>query len=160
MNTDSNTVMHAFTVDTENNAEVQCPECGLSRSINVEGFRYSREVFTFHCPCGCEFRGTFDFRSGWIRRVTLTGEYHNPRSDDSDQMQVQVLSMDGLNFRTPSRHDIARGDLINLSFRLDNVMSTEIRRQARVINITESGIEAEFHNRPPYDPDLGFYLMP
>lgn len=149
-----------FTVDRENNARIICPECGLERIINVAGFRYSRDNFTFRCQCGSQFRGNFDFRSGWVRRVELEGEYFNPRSDDSDRMRVQLLSMDGLNFRTLARHDIEHGDLINLTFRLDNVLGTEIRRQARVTSVSAAGIEAEFHNRPPYDPDLGFYLMP
>ncbi len=160
MITEQEHTVHNFHVDSDNQVRIECPECGLARFLNAEGFRYVRDVFIFSCQCGAEFRGAFDFRNGWMRRVNLGGEYYNPRSDDSDEMRIEVLSMDGLAFRTLGRHSIERGDILNINFRLDNVLSTEIRRQARVLNVTDTAIEVEFHRRPPYDPDLGFYLMP
>lgn len=95
-----------------------------------------------------------------IRKKTiLNGKFLNTRTKRRGRFHTLDISFRGLKFTFESRHRIAQGDILMISFKLDNTQTTEITRKVRAVYINEKQVGAEMINPPPLDPDLGFYLM-
>lgn len=93
--------------------------------------------------------------------VNFAGEYRNEKTGDSGRMEVESLSLRGIDFvnLTPGNL-IMKNDLLEISFHLDDSNKTLIQRKAKVTASDEDTIHAVFIKLQTYDKDLGFYLMP
>jgi two-component system cell cycle response regulator len=49
--------------------------------------------------------------------------------------------------------------MLHIKFNLDNANRTEIKRQVLIQTIDDNYYEAIFYNPPPFDKDLGFYII-
>jgi hypothetical protein len=63
-----------------------------------------------------------------------------------------------LKFITSNPGAIQVGDILSVSFTLDNARKSNIKRQVQVRHVNNDHVGVEFVNPPPYDKDLGFYL--
>ena len=59
----------------------------------------------------------------------------------------------------PEEYLLAEGDLIEVSFRLDDKNNTPVQRQARIRVVRGRFVGAEFTDHLVRDKALGFYLM-
>ena len=93
------------------------------------------------------------------KSVSLNGFYVHPKTRNSVPIKVKQLSMQALGFTIPTSQSLGIDAFLDIQFVLDNIKRSVIKRQVIVREITADHIRAEFYNPPPYDSDLGFYLL-
>jgi hypothetical protein len=101
-----------------------------------------------------------DRRRYYRKGVDLPGQYHNSRTDKHKKVQILDISFRGLKFTADELEDIQSGDLLSVSFTLDNAKRSQIKRRVKVRYVNQDQAGTEFINPPEYDKDLGFYLLP
>jgi hypothetical protein len=67
--------------------------------------------------------------------------------------------MGGLGFKLREPGDIGPGDIVKVSFNLDDQRRSHISRQVEVRIVRDRYVGAEFISERDMDKHLGFYLM-
>ncbi len=94
------------------------------------------------------------------KKFQLAGEYRHVRSREFGPFSVEHLSLQGIRFTVrKAYHSIKENDFLDINFTLDNKKQSEIKRRLLVKTVKDKLIEGDFYNPPPFDSDLGFYLM-
>ena len=93
------------------------------------------------------------------KKVSLSGSFVNYTKKNHGELTIKLISTKGVSFETATGHDIEKEDLLNIVFNLDNTKKTQIKRQLSIQTVGHHYYEATFYNPPPYDKDLGFYIM-
>jgi len=55
-------------------------------------------------------------------------------------------------------HQISSNDILDMKFKLDNTLRSEIRKPVKVMWVRGRIVGAQFNERKLYEKDLGFYL--
>jgi hypothetical protein len=95
----------------------------------------------------------------------LDGHYDNltkknVTSPNTTNCTVKDLSFGGIRLEIKGKHLIEAGDVLMVSFELDNAKKTRIRRKISVKRVSGNIIGAEFTGKSEHDAALGFYVMP
>lgn len=91
--------------------------------------------------------------------VMLSGDYRHFNKGSHGYITVVKLSIRAVCFETMRLVDIKSDDILDISFNLDDSRKSLIKRRVRVKSVDAKLVEAEYYNPPPYDKNLGFYLM-
>ena len=75
------------------------------------------------------------------------------------EVYVKDISRQGLGFLMLSVCDIKIGDILEVTFRLDDANKTVISKQVEVKSILDLFVGCQFAGPQWYDKKLGFYLM-
>lgn len=140
-------------------ANIVCDKCGCGVVLDPKDDPVLVENFGFRCRCGNVFRCRIEQRKQYRRRVELKGTYINRVTRDKNSMIVRDISLGGIGFRAPERHGINEGDVLEVSFTLDDGRGTELDRVVTVKVVKNRKIGCEFSEKPLYDRELGFYLL-
>jgi hypothetical protein len=148
-------------VDSDNNATLLCPHCGISKTANVEKLKVRGDPLRIRCMCGEAFSVTFEFRKAHRKATNLVGHYCKlPARDDWHGMTVKNVSSTGVGFETYNPHDLSKGDEVMVKFTLDDTKRSELKRDVIVRVVKDKYIGCEFSDPDLFDKTLGFYLMP
>lgn len=98
-------------------------------------------------------------RHQFRKNVCLNGKVVNNRNLEEDDVLINDLSFDGINFSPIDLWDFYKGDTAYLEFRLNNKNRSKIETYVKIKHITHKKIGGEFVSRPRLDADLGFYIM-
>lgn len=160
--------MKTVYVDDTNYATIVCPGCGCTTKIDTTKYRNTQKKLKAKCKCGEVFRFTIEFRKHYRKKVKLPGEYNKKvklpgeyiilGKRDQGEIIVEDLSMSGIRFVTMRPHQITADDTLEVIFKLNNPMRTEIRKSVKVIWIKDRIVGAQFSDPNLKDKDLGFYL--
>ena len=93
------------------------------------------------------------------RDVTLSGEYRHITRYGQGYITIVKLSIKGVCFKTLRQNNLSSGDMLDITFTLDDSRQSLIERKVTVESVDGQLIEANYYNPPPYDKNLGFYLM-
>lgn len=93
------------------------------------------------------------------KKVSLHGTFVHYANKDHGYLTIKRVSTQGVSFETKSNHAFAIDDMLNIEFTLDNAKRSKIKRQASIQTIDGNYYDAIFYNPPPYDKDLGFYMI-
>jgi two-component system, cell cycle response regulator len=93
------------------------------------------------------------------KAVSLRGHCQYLKSKKNILIKVERISMVSIGFRVVAPVKISPRDYLNIQFILDDQKRSVINRQALVLEVDGNYIYADFHNPPPYDKDLGFYVL-
>ena len=93
------------------------------------------------------------------KKVSFPGTFVHYAKKDHGYLTIKLISTIGVSFEIASSHVIARDDLLNIVFNLDDAKRSQIKRQVSIQTIDKKYYEATFYNPPPYDKNLGFYFM-
>ncbi len=148
-----------FYVDVKDQVTIICPKCAKKKSIDATKFKNSKSALKVNCPCGEEFRCIFEFRKFFRKRVSLQGEFTNVRTGEKAEVVVDSISMEGLGFMAKTGHKIEPGQMLTVTFNLDNKMSTPVERTIKVTSVRGNSIGAMFFGSAR-NKTVGFYLMP
>ncbi len=66
--------------------------------------------------------------------------------------------MTGIRFESLKPHQISSNDLLEVKFKLDNPLRSEIRKVVKVIWIKDRIVGANYTETKFYEKDLGFYM--
>jgi hypothetical protein len=148
-----------YYVSDDNQITINCPSCGAVTETDVSKFKDIKREIKVKCKCKKIFSCSLEFRKHYRKMVKLAGEYLNLSSKERDIMVVTDISLGGVSFRTIEQHTINKGELLNLTFKLNDKKKTEIKIQAKAMSVSDYNVGAKFHGPHPYKKDLTFYFM-
>ena len=144
-----------------NKAEITCPECHTTRTLNVASLRSSKKRLKAKCGCGCVFDMSdfsLDMRKFYRKRTNLRGSYSSINMNKTGFMRVKNVSYTGVSFELEKKAAIEIGDTLGVRFVLDDNQKTEIHRAVVVKNVRDKLIGAEFSDNQVFDIELCYYL--
>ena len=145
-------------VDDDNQSIIICPKCGFEKNVDVTKFKDTPKKLKAKCKCGETHRFTIEFRKTYRKDVRLAGEYIAQKKDDKGEIIVRELSLAGIRFESLKPHKIYLNNILEVKFKLDNPLKSEIRKLVKVIWIKDRFVGANFTETKFYEKDLGFYL--
>ena len=146
-------------VDNNNRATVICHSCGHSKQFDVTKFRNLNKTLRCRCKCGKSFFCTLEFRQYFRKKTKLRGHFTFLKDCFKHKIFVNDLSHKGINFSMLSVCDIKIGDMLEVTFTLDDTNKTVIRKQVEVKSVRAQIIGGCFTDTQSYDKGLRFYLM-
>ena len=150
--------MEKIYVDKSNRARVTCPKCGFEKIVDITNFKNTQKRAKAKCVCGESFRFTFEFRKNYRKNVRLPGEYIVKGTGEKGDVIIRDLSLTGIRFESLKPHQISTNDILDVKFRLDNSVRSEIRKLAKVIWVKDRIVAAHYSETKLFEKDLGFYL--
>jgi hypothetical protein len=148
-------------VNQDDTAVLVCPNCGLSKNINVAKFKAGRDSLKIRCKCQSTFSVSFEFRKAHRKKTNLIGYYSRlPACKDSHGMLVKNISQTGIGFATSGPHNLMKGTEFRVTFTLDDAKQSKIEKNVVVRVIEDKYVGCEFTDPSIFDKTLGFYLMP
>ena len=150
--------MNTVYVDDTNQASVLCPKCGFEKIVDITNFKNTQKRAKAKCVCGESFRFTFEFRKNYRKSVRLPGEYIVKGTGEKGDVIIRDLSLTGIRFESLKPHQISTNDILDVKFRLDNSVRSEIRKLAKVMWVRDRIVAAHYSETKLFEKDLGFYL--
>jgi hypothetical protein len=147
-------------VNEKNEATIRCSECGRKKTANVGQYKDTGKKIKVTCPCGAAFLVSFEMRRYYRKPVNLMGDFSKDGADEEvGTMAVVDVSLGGVGIRTVYDHGLQVGDIIRVTFELDNGQQSPICRNAIIRKINGRAIGVEFCDNKN-DKALAFYVMP
>jgi hypothetical protein len=159
MNKDTCPIQRCYP-DEKNRITITCPHCSKSKRVDATPFTASKREMRIKCSCGSPFISTIEYRKCYRKITKLGGDFVNKETGEDGEMLVWDLSKTGLGFTPTSPHKLKTGDVVHVSFILDNLNRDKIKRAVRVLNIQGNRIGGEFLLGQPTSRELNFYLLP
>jgi hypothetical protein len=138
---------------------IVCPHCGFEKNIDTTSFNGTQKNLKVECKCGEFLEFILEFRKYYRKNVSLAGEYIVQGKREKGEMIIRELSMKGIRFESLKPHKISINDTLDVAFRLDNPLRSEIRRIFKAIWIRNRMVGANCIEPKLYEKDLGFYLQ-
>jgi hypothetical protein len=145
-------------VDDINRVTIICPKCGFEKNIDTTNFKDTQKELKGRCRCGETYQFTIEFRKRHRKDVRLPGEYIVQEKGEKGEIIIRELSLSGIRFESLMPHQMLKDDTLELKFKLDNPLRTEIRKLVKVIWIKDRIVGAHYIETRLYEKDLGFYL--
>lgn len=138
-----------------------CPKCQLRTKVNLDkvGHTYQCRV---KCSCGNIFAAEIEFRERTRRLLDLAGSYakvthaSGAASAEPDNCRVIDISSNGLAFLKNDDRQLKPGEMVCVSFRLDDGETTEIIQECEVRHVKENFVGCLINK---INPDLEDYLL-
>ena len=150
--------MKTVHVDDTNQATIICPKCGFTKNIDATNFKNTHKKRKVKCKCGEIFQITIEFRKHFRKNIRLPGEYIIQRKGEKGEIIIRDLSLGGIRFESLRPHQISTDDTLEVKFKLDNQMRSEINKLVRIIWVRDRIVGAQFSESKSYEKDLGFYM--
>lgn len=141
-----------------NQTTIICPKCGFVKIFDPTKFKNTYRKLKAKCRCGEVFGFTLDFRKYYRKKARLPGEYIIQRRGEKGDILVDNLSMGGIRFENLGPHQISIDDMLEVKFKLDNPLRSEIRKMVRVIWVRDRMVGVMNSEPKGNDKDLGFYM--
>ena len=158
MNSKSKSGKLVFRTNVENKAVIRCPKCGAERIIVPAKIPRIEKGLKVRCKCGEYFKCRIEFRKQFRKEVRLKGEYILVVGEKRGEMIVVDISQNGLAFENMTPHPLKPGDIMNVTFNLDDPRRSQISKRAEVRSVKGNQIGVLFEETQWFDKDLGFYL--
>jgi transcription elongation factor Elf1 len=155
-----------YFANAHGDAVIVCHACGFSKPVNAISDKNLATRLGFHCTCGNVFPFRVDLRREFRKRVNLAGKFKSLKTGAQGLIYVRDLSMGGVGFSIQVGAEdlklfpIKLGDQLDLTFRLDDRVGSELVRTVTVCKVRGNFVGGNFTARKTYDKELGFYLMP
>lgn len=159
--------MQRVFISSENTVTFACPSCKKMRTVNVADYAILDKAVKIkvRCPCGHRYPVTIERRQQYRREVAFPGTYtrivdHRPMERGS--MVVIDVSRTGLKLRVPDTKFFNSGDILEVTFHLDNHNKSSILKKVVVRKIEGLNLGVQFLSIEPGNPSdkaIGFYLM-
>ena len=146
-------------VDDTNSVKIICPKCGFGRNIDTTHFKDTQKKLKGTCRCGEAYQFTIEFRKRHRKSVMLPGEYSIQEKREEGEIIIRELSLSGIRFESMRPHHILKNDTLELKFKLDNPLRTEISKLVKVVWVKDRIVGAHYTEKKLYEKDLGFYLQ-
>ena len=146
-------------VRPDNTATIVCPACKMPKTVTVGSFKDKCHYLRVRCPCGAVFRVHLDFRQHYRKPTDLQGRYRSIKpAGRGGAIQIKDISVSGLGFVAEGTHFIEKGQVLTVSFQLDDKKRTKLDKEVTVQSVEGNFIGCRFVEKQAYDKELGFYL--
>jgi hypothetical protein len=144
-------------------AVVRCPDCQRTKTVDLSAYQEVKKAlrFKFKCPCGRITTSILEKRRGFRKEINLPGTYTHyveGRPKDKGALTVKDISINGMKLMIPSSTSFAIGDMLRVSFNLDDAQHSQIQKKVVVRTIHPPFIGVEIAPTETSDKTLGFYL--
>ena len=137
---------------------ITCPYCGRLKVTDVPFLVCAPRPMEINCDCGEMFQVILDTRIFPRKATQLSGQYKTSQTAVSESMTVEDLSFVGVKLRTKSSHHIQKGDILNITFVLNNQAQSKIVKTVVAQHINERVIGTKFCEQQAFDSALAHYL--
>lgn len=138
-----------------------CPQCGKIKQQTLPNTGLTGKPLKVKCSCGHIFPALIEGRRHYRKRVTLFGTCSTSEAVASpEKIVVEDISFYGLRFRTAWKNQYQVGEVLRVSFVLDNMRQTVITKTVVVKSVRDRLVGAAFHHPDEPNATFGFYLMP
>jgi hypothetical protein len=150
-------------VSSNNTAVFRCPHCQRTKTVDVAALGEFQQSLRFKlkCPCGQVSLARLEKRRRFRKETDFPGNYvHyvNGRPTSKGSMRVKDLSNNGMKLMITASAAFTVGDLLKVSFQLDDAQHSLVQKKVIVRNISPPYVGAEFAPTETIDKALGFYL--
>ena len=139
---------------------LHCPFCEKSRRESAAKLP-TNVPFKVDCAaCGGSYEIEIEVRKAFRKELSFDGLM--TRLDPAglaEKVAIVNLSNGGCGFQASEKHGLQKGQLIKVSFTLDDAMKTVIRKEAIIRFVKDRYIGCEFApTAGGMEPDIAFYL--
>lgn len=135
-----------------------CTKCGFEQNIDVTNFKGTQKKLEGRCRCGETFQFTIEFRNRYRKSVRLPGEYMVQGKGEKGEIIIRELSLTGIRFESLKLHQNLKDDTLEVKFKLDNTLRSEIRKLAKAMWVKDRIVGAYFSETELYSQAFGFYM--
>ena len=150
--------MKTVYVKKTNQTTVICPKCGFVKIFDTTKFKNTHRRLKAKCRCSEVFGFTLEFRKHYRKKVRLPGEYIIQGKGEKGEVIIRDLSLSGIQFESLNPHQISIDDMLEVKFKIDNPLGSEIRKMVRVIWVRNRTVGVMYSGPKGNDKDLGFYM--
>jgi len=141
------------------------PALPADKNVDISTFKDLNQPLRFKvkCPCGQITVSVIEKRRRYRKETDLVGtyvHYVNGQPKSKGSLRVKDLSTSGLKLMITSSEPLAVGDLLKVSFHLDNPQRSLIQKKVVVQNISLPYVGVEFAPPKPSTRPLGFICAP
>jgi hypothetical protein len=150
-------------ITSNNTAVLRCPKCQRTKTVDVSAHQTAKQALRFKvkCPCGQITSTILEKRRHFRKEINFPGtyiHYEEGRPKGKGTMTVRDISNTGLKLMIASNETFSIGDILGVSFNLDDAAQSPIQKKVIIRNINRPYIGAEFAPTEINDKALGFYL--
>jgi hypothetical protein len=150
-------------ITSSNMAVFRCPHCQRTKHVDVSTFGDIKQPLRFKmkCPCGQTTAAVIEMRRRFRKATNLAGtyvHYVNGQPRGKGSVRIKDLSTSGMKLVINASETLAVGDLLKVSFHLDDPQHSLIHKKVVIRNISPPLIGTEFAPTETLDKALGFYL--
>ena len=150
-------------ITSNNTAVFRCPHCQRTKNVDISTFKDLNQPLRFKvkCPCGQITVSVIEKRRRYRKETDFVGtyvHYVNGQPKGKGSLRVKDLSTSGLKLMITSSEPLAIGDVLQVSFQLDNPQRSLVQKKVVVQNIGLPYVGVEFAPTEALDKALGFYL--
>lgn len=152
-----------FYLGEDNTTVVRCAACQRTKKVDVSkrlsGARSMR--IQIKCGCGHVTSAMLEKRRAFRKSTHLPGayvHYVNGQPKGKGSCTVKDISQSGLKLKIAAPEAMAVGDMLKVSFELDNAQRSRIEKRVVIRSITADAVGAAFAPSESLDASLGFYL--
>jgi hypothetical protein len=144
-------------------AMFRCPHCQRTKKMDVSTFGEQKQPLRFKvkCPCGQTTVSVLEKRRRYRKDTNFSGtyvHYVDGRPQSKGPARIKNLSTSGMKLLITSSENFAVGDLLKVSFQLDDPPRSLIQKKVVIRNLSLPLIGTEFAPTETIDKALGFYL--
>jgi len=150
-------------ISSTHTAVFRCPHCQRTKTVDVSAYSETRQPLRFKlkCPCGQVTVSMLEKRQRYRKETNFPGSYvHyvNGQPKSKGSMRVKDLSNNGMKLLIPASETFAVGDMLKVSFHLDDAHRSLVQKKVIVRNISPPHVGTELAPTETIDKALGFYL--
>ena len=149
---------------TSNHTAVcRCHSCQRTKTVDVSSYRDVNHPLRFRmkCPCGQVTTCILEKRQWYRKETDFPGAYiHYVEGQPKGKgfLTVKDISNTGLKLLIASSADLTLGDMLKVSFNLDNTARNLVEKKVVIRNLNPPYVGTEFAPTETIDKPLGFYL--
>lgn len=157
-------------VNQENMALFCCPHCDKMTQVSVAKFKGKKHSLQIKCSCAKTFSVNLNFRKKDRKPTDLSGVCcRMPAGQpvklsglEDENCRVVNISFGGVGLRLHGDLQVQLGDILLVSFALDDKQQSELKRKIIVRHVGDNNyIGGEFNDNKDnvYEKTIGYYLM-
>lgn len=152
-----------FYIGEDDTTLVRCESCHRTKRIDLSNRRGAAGSLRakIKCRCGHVTSAVIEKRRAFRKQTHLPGSYvHfvNGQPKGKGACTVRDISQSGLKLKIASPDAMAVGDMLKVSFVLDDKHRSRIEKRVIISNIAAGTVGAAFAPTEYLDASLGFYL--
>ena len=151
-------------ITSDNTVVFRCPNCQRTKTVAVKDLGERQPMrFKLKCPCGHVTVSTVEKRRHFRKEIDLPGSYiHYVDGQPKGRglLRIKDLSVSGMNLFISANKTFAAGDILKVSFNLDDARSSLVEKKVVVCRPKPPYFGVEFAPNETLDKALGFYLLP
>jgi hypothetical protein len=150
-------------ITSSNTAVFRCPHCQRTKPVDVSSFGELKQPLRFKvkCPCGQTTVSVIEKRRRYRKETNLVGtyvHYVDGQPKGKGPVRIKDVSTSGMKLQITGSDTFAIGDLLKVSFQLDDPPRSQVQKKVVIRNISPTLIGTEFAPTETIDKALGFYL--